>query len=285
MIKSNDGRPQLSCGQFRLDLSKPVVMGILNLTPDSFSDGGRYNGLQAAVERAGQLVSEGAALIDIGAESTRPGAKLVDVNEELDRLMPVLEALVPELTVPISIDTRKPQVMTATIAAGASMINSVDAFTPEGALDAVKDHDVALCLMHMRGEPATMQLDVPVDVNIVFEVKQSLQQRLFACAQAGIDKSRLVVDPGFGFGKTPEQNCQLLHGLGEFANLGYPVMLGCSRKSTIGHITNRPVDQRLGGSLACAAMAVQQGAKIIRAHDVSATVDVIEMVHAIQQIR
>jgi dihydropteroate synthase len=270
---------KIQCGHHILDLEIPVVMGVLNVTPDSFSDGGRYAELPAAVARAEQLVGEGASIIDIGGESTRPGAASVDIREELRRVIPVIECLVARLTVPVSVDTSKPEVMRAAIAAGASMINDVTALRSAGAIDAVAASNVAICLMHMQGEPRTMQNE-PRYTDVLVEVRDFLRSRVAKCVEAGISVTRLAIDPGFGFGKTMEHNLELLRRLPDLVAEGCPVLAGMSRKSMIGKMTGRKDGNRLGGSLALATLAVQSGARIVRAHDVGATVDAIRILAA-----
>jgi dihydropteroate synthase len=246
-------------------------MGVVNVTPDSFSDGGRFLGVQEAITQVRQLADDGADLIDIGGESTRPGAAPVSEAEELRRVLPVLEK-VADLCV--SVDTRRPGVMRAAIEAGASMINDVDALTGAGALNIVAESKCAVCLMHKKGEPATMQREPHYD-DVVAEVKDFLKQRIEAVKAAGIAAERIVVDPGFGFGKTAAHNLELLRRLKEFAPLNLPLLAGLSRKSTLGKITGRPVEERLAGSLAMALLALQGGATILRVHDVKETRDVI----------
>ena len=271
---------QLDCNGKTLDLGSPVVMGILNVTPDSFSDGGRYDVLDAAVEQALKMQTEGAAIIDIGGESTRPGAAAVDLHQELDRVVPVIGVLSRELDIPISIDTSKPGVMREAVAAGAGMINDVNALNAAGAMQAAKDADVPVCIMHMQGQPRTMQ-QAPDYQDVVSEVRQYLSDRVAACEAAGIPRRRIIVDPGFGFGKTLEHNLDLLAALNSFRELGVPLLVGLSRKSTIGQVTGRPVEERLAGSLAAAVMAVERGASIIRVHDVAATVDALKFTLAV----
>ena len=270
---------RLQCGRHTLDLDLPVVMGVLNVTPDSFSDGGRFAGLPAALAQAERLAGEGAAIIDVGGESTRPGAAPVDVGEELRRVIPVIERLVERLALPVSVDTCKPEVMRAAISAGASMINDVTALRAPGAIEAVAESDVAICLMHMQGEPRTMQSE-PRYTDVLVEVRDFLRGRVACCVEAGISVSRLVIDPGFGFGKTLEHNLELLRRLPELAADGYPVLVGLSRKSMIGKLTGRADGERLGGSLALATLAMLAGARILRAHDVAPTVDAIRIVAA-----
>ncbi len=273
---------RIDCNGKSLDLSKPTVMGILNVTPDSFSDGGKYNALDAAIDQALKMQQEGAAIIDVGGESTRPGAPSVSVQQELDRVLPVIEALSGELQIPISIDTSKPRVMQAAVAAGAGMINDVNGLNAAGAIDAARDAGVPVCIMHMLGRPRTMQ-QAPQYYDVVSEVRQYLSERVAACEAAGIPRNQLLIDPGFGFGKTLEHNLALLAGLESLQELGVPVLVGISRKSMIGQITGKSVDDRLPGSLAAAVMAVERGASIIRAHDVAATVDALEFTLAVIQ--
>jgi dihydropteroate synthase len=263
-----------------LDLSVPVVMGVLNVTPDSFSDGGHFADPVQAVARALEMASEGAALIDVGGESTRPGAAPVGADEELARVLPVIKALVASRAPPISIDSSKPEVMAAAAAAGAELINDVRALRAPGALEAAAQSGCAVCLMHMQGEPGTMQR-APAYGNVVEEVYAFLAARIEACASAGIDTRRIVVDPGFGFGKTLEHNLTLMKLLGRFTRLGVPLLVGLSRKSMIGAITGRPVAHRLAGGVALATLAVAAGARIIRSHDVAAAVDAAAITAAV----
>jgi dihydropteroate synthase len=246
-------------------------MGVVNVTPDSFSDGGRFRDPQAALSHARRLLDEGADILDIGGESSRPGAQAVAEQEELDRILPVLKGL---KNVPVSVDTRRPSVMRAVLAEGASMINDIEALSSPGALDAVADTDCAVCLMHKKGEPATMQQD-PSYADVVAEVRQYLATRIAACEIAGIERDRIVVDPGFGFGKTPAHNFRLLRELPAIAGLGLPVLAGWSRKSALGAATGRPAGERLAGSLAAALLALQAGATILRVHDIKETRDVV----------
>lgn len=271
---------QLTCGRFSLDLQQVQIMGILNVTPDSFSDGGRFQHHEQAIAHAHEMVEAGASIIDIGGESTRPGAPEVPLQQELDRVIPLLEALLPQCPVPISVDTSKAQVMLAAANAGASMINDVFALRQEGALAAAATTGLPVCLMHMQGQPRTMQ-QAPEYQDVVIEVKQFLQQRMDACVAAGIDRERIVLDPGFGFGKTLEHNVGLLRDLAQFESLGAPVLAGISRKSMIGQITGREVDERVYGSVLAAFYAMQQGARIIRVHDVAATRDAVCMFEAL----
>lgn len=254
-------------------------MGVLNVTPDSFSDGGRYFDRARAIARALAMVEEGADLIDIGGESTRPGAAPVAEEEELRRVLPVLEAL-DTVSVPISVDTRRPRVMREALAAGASMVNDIEALGAPGALEAVAPSSCAVCLMHMQGRPATMQ-QVPHYADVVGEVKDFLRRRLDACEQAGIARGRIVIDPGFGFGKTLAHNIALLQRLGELAALGVPVLAGLSRKSMLGAILGRPAADRGAASLAAALLAAERGAKILRVHDIRETRDALALWQAL----
>jgi dihydropteroate synthase len=274
----------LQCGRHRIDLDRPVVMGVLNVTPDSFSDGGRYVELPAALEHARRLVAEGAAIVDVGGESTRPGATPVNEDEELRRVVPVIERLAAELRIPISIDTRKPGVMRRSLAAGAAMVNDVAALAAPGALEAIAQSDAAVCLMHMQGEPGTMQA-APNYSDVVREVRDFLGARASACVAAGIARARIAVDPGFGFGKTLEHNLALLAGLPALAADGLPVLAGLSRKRMIGALTGRAEGDRMAGSLAAAVVAAMRGARIIRAHDVRETVDALAVVAAAGGLR
>ena len=246
-------------------------MGVVNVTPDSFSDGGEFLEPKAAIAHARRLIEEGADIVDIGGESSRPGAQAVAEQEELNRVLPVLKAL---KDIPVSVDTRRPSVMRAVLAEGASMINDIEALSAPGALDAVADTDCAVCLMHKKGDPATMQ-NAPSYGDVALEVRDFLSARISACRIAGIEKDRITIDPGFGFGKTVAHNCTLLKRLPELAALGMPVVAGWSRKSTLGAITGRPVDERLAASLSSALLAVQHGATILRVHDVRETRDVV----------
>jgi len=257
----------------------PRVMGVLNVTPDSFSDGGRFTGLDFALRHAQAMVEAGADIIDIGGESTRPGAPEVGEQEEIDRVLPVLEALARELDVTLSVDTSKAAVMRAATAAGAGMLNDVYGLRREGALEAAAASGLPICIMHMRGEPRSMQKN-PQYTDVVAEVEQFLLERAAAAQAAGIPRERIVLDPGFGFGKRLEHNLALLQALPRLARHGYPVLAGLSRKSMLQALTGRPVDERLAGSLALAMLAQQGGAQIIRVHDVAETVDVLRVVAA-----
>lgn len=270
-------RQYLQCGRFGFDLAKrPLVMGILNVTPDSFSDGGRHHALEFALEGAERMIRDGVDIIDIGGESTRPGSPSVPVEEELRRVMPVIYAL-RELGVPLSIDTCKPEVMREAIIAGADMINDINGLRAPGALEAVRDSDCGLCVMHMQGTPQDMQAS-PGYVDVAGEVTAFLRERVVALVAAGVARERITLDPGFGFGKTVEHNYALLRGISLMQQeLGLPVLAGLSRKSMIGAVTGRPVEQRLAGSLAGALAAVAQGARIVRVHDVAETVDALKV--------
>ncbi|MFA5683744.1 MAG: dihydropteroate synthase [Lysobacteraceae bacterium] len=276
--------PSLDCGGRSLLLDRPRVMGIVNVTPDSFSDGGRHADVAAAVAHGLKLVEEGADLIDIGGESTRPGAQAVAEAEEIERVAAVIAALSEKTSVPISIDTSKPAVMRAAVAAGAGLINDVYALRQPGALDAAAELAVPVCLMHMQGEPRSMQ-DAPHYDDVVGEVHRFLAERLFACEMAGLDKRRLLVDPGFGFGKNLAHNLSLLAGLRRFTELGVPLLAGLSRKRMIGELTGRPLDQRAAGSAAAALIAAQHGAMILRVHDVAVTVDALAVWHGVEHAR
>jgi dihydropteroate synthase len=260
--------------------SRPLIMGILNLTPDSFSDGGLFLKPETALAQARRLCAEGADYIDIGGESSRPGAQAVSVQEELDRIMPVIEAIRAELSVNISLDTCKTAVMRAGLAAGVHMINDINALRAEGALACVAQSHAQVCLMHMQGTPRDMQ-QAPYYHDVVADVSAFLQHRIEACMQAGIDKTRLIIDPGFGFGKTVAHNLRLLRELEAFHALGCPLLVGMSRKSMIGAVLNQPVTQRLYGGLALALLATLKGAHIIRTHDVAPTVEVLNMSAAV----
>ena len=274
----------LQCGGHRIELGRPVVMGVVNVTPDSFSDGGRHYATAAALEHAARLAGDGAAIVDVGGESTRPGAAAVDTAEELRRVIPVVERLAGTLPVPVSVDTRNPEVMRRALAAGASMVNDVSALAAPGALEVVAASGAAVCLMHMQGEPETMQAAPRYD-DVVAEVRDFLRRRVGACLAAGIPRDRLAVDPGFGFGKTLEHNLALLDGLSAIASDGLPVLAGLSRKRMIGMLTGRGEGDRLAGSLAAAVVAAIRGARIIRAHDVRETVDALAVLAAASALR
>lgn len=276
---------QLACGKHTLDLRHAQVMGILNVTPDSFSDGGRlYQGdrlsVDAALIHAAQMVDEGASLIDIGGESTRPGAAPVSEQQELDRVLPVLERIVTELDVIVSVDTSRAQVIKEAARLGAGMINDVRALQHEGALAAAAAAGLPVCLMHMQGEPQTMQ-QAPHYQHLLEEINAFFAKRIQACQAAGIPRQQLLLDPGFGFGKTLEHNLLLLNRLDQLTLSGLPLLVGMSRKRMLAEIVNRPVDQRLAAGLVTVVMAVQKGAKIIRVHDVAASVDAVRMTEAV----
>ncbi|MDO8827994.1 dihydropteroate synthase [Methylophaga sp.] len=266
-----------------LDLSAPHVMGIVNVTPDSFSDGGRFFSADKALEQARKLVADGASIIDIGGESTRPGSEPVGVEEEIRRVVPAIEAISAELDVVISIDTMKAEVMRAAVAAGASLINDVNALRGDGALQAAAELNVPICLMHMQGTPQTMQQQPHYD-DVVNEVNTFLIERIAACEAAGISRSKIILDPGFGFGKTARHNLRLMKHLAVFTDSDLPVLVGVSRKSIIGATLNVSVEERLAGSLALASIAVWQGAKIIRSHDVRETVQAIRLCEHVMQV-
>lgn len=273
--------PRLSCGSRVLDLAQPQVMGILNVTPDSFSDGGRYAARDAALRHAAEMVAAGATLIDVGGESTRPGARPVSPVEELERVASVVEAIATELDVIISLDTSTPAVMREGARLGAGLINDVRALRREGALEAAADTGLPVCLMHMLGEPGNMQQN-PYYQNVVSEVRDFLAQRMAACVEAGIPAERVVLDPGFGFAKNLMHNLSLFKHLEALHVLGRPLLVGVSRKSMIGQALGREVHERLPGGLALAALAVAKGACILRVHDVTETVDAVRMVAAVQ---
>lgn len=271
----------LQCGRFELSLDRPLLMGIVNLTPDSFSDGGRHLDPRAAIDAGLAMVEQGADILDLGAESTRPGAATVEPAEEIRRLLPVIEGL-SACGVPLSVDTRKPEVMREVLAAGADMINDIAGFATPAAIEAVAASRCGLCVMHMQGEPGTMQ-QAPAYEDVVAEVQDWLRERVVALGAAGVEATRIVLDPGIGFGKTVDHNLQLLEALDEFAVFGMPLLIGVSRKSLIGALTGRPVDGRLAGSLAAALAAVARGAKIVRVHDVPETRDALRVWQAIEE--
>ena len=272
---------RLSCGSRVLDLSRPHVMGILNVTPDSFSDGGRHAGVLAALRHADAMMAAGATLIDVGGESTRPGACAVSSIEELERVAPVVEAIARELDVIISVDTSTPAVIRETARLGAGLINDVRSLSRDGALEAVASSGLPVCLIHMRGEPGDMQNDPHYD-DVASEVVSFLRERMEACAAAGIPAGRVVLDPGFGFAKNLAHNLSLFNRLEQLHTLGRPLLVGVSRKSMVGQTLQRDVSHRLYGSLALAALAVAKGANILRVHDVAETVDVVRMIAAVQ---
>jgi len=272
---------RLLCGSRVLDLARPQVMGILNVTPDSFSDGGRFSQRDAALRHAEAMVNAGASLIDVGGESTRPGARPVSPAEELERVAPVVEVIAAELDVIVSVDTSTPVVMRECAGLGAGLINDVRALRRDGALDAAADSGLPVCLMHMRGEPGSMQQN-PQYTDVVAEVCDFLGERLAACAAAGISAERVILDPGFGFAKALEHNLGLLKHLEALHAFGRPLLVGVSRKSMIGQVLGREVGERLSGSLALAALALVKGAHILRVHDVAETVDVVRMIVAVE---
>ncbi len=271
----------LQCGRFQLSLERPLVMGIVNVTPDSFSDGNTHFRTDEAVAHGLRLIDEGADLLDIGGESTRPGAQAVTVDEELRRVLPVIQGLA-ECGVPLSIDTCKPEVMRASVLAGADMINDIGGFTVPGAIDAVRDSACGLCLMHMLGEPRTMQQD-PDYGDVVAEVRDYLANGARRLRDAGVSADRIVLDPGFGFGKTVAHNYALLRQLPQVMGDEYPSLIGLSRKSMIGAVTGRPADRRLGGSVAAALAGAMRGTHILRVHDVADTVDALRVWSAVEQ--
>lgn len=278
----------LQCGRYRLTVAgdefRPLVMGILNVTPDSFSDGGRFNALELAISHAEQMIADGVDIIDIGGESTRPGAPPVSPEEELDRVMPVIYAL-RDCGKPLSVDTRRPLVMREALAAGADMINDVEGFRDPDSLAAVSDGDCALCIMHMKGQPQSMQ-QAPHYDDLFAEVRDFLRARVDAAVAAGIGKERICIDPGYGFGKTVDHNLKLLAWQAELQQeVGLPLLAGLSRKSTIGQVTGKPVEQRMAGSVGAALVAAEHGARIIRVHDVAETVDALKVWQAVRLAR
>jgi len=277
---------QLDCAGRMLDLTHPKVMGVLNVTPDSFSDGGQHTGTAAALARAAQMAEEGAAIIDVGGESTRPGAGPVPVGEELERVVPVVEGIAAAgLNVIVSVDTSKPEVMRAAAAAGAGMVNDIRALAVPGALEAVREAAVPVCLMHMQGEPRTMQ-EAPQYADVVQEVKAFLRRRVECCIAAGVARERLLLDPGIGFGKELRHNLLLLRHLQELAQLDLPIVVGLSRKRMIATLLGgAPVDRRLFGSVAGATVAAWLGASILRVHDVRATVEALRIADAVRSVR
>jgi dihydropteroate synthase len=272
----------LRLGPQSIDLTRPVVMGVLNVTPDSFSDGGRFADPDAAIRQAERMAAEGAAIIDVGGESTRPGAAPVSVQDEIGRVVPVIRAIVERFGVPVSIDTSKPEVMQAAVAAGATMVNDVYALRRDGAVAVAASLDAAVCLMHMQGEPRTMQVN-PRYADVAGEVAAFLSGRVDACVAAGIERARILLDPGFGFGKTDRHNIELLAGLERVRALGLPLLVGLSRKRTLGNLTGKPVEGRLAAGIAAAVLAVERGAHIVRTHDVGATLDALKVVAAVMR--
>ena len=271
----------LRAGPYKFDLSHPLIMGIVNVTPDSFSDGGKFLTREAAIAHALQLHEQGADILDVGGESTRPGADEVSTEEELSRVLPVVEAMAAR-NLPVSIDTQKPAVMRAAVAAGACLINDVNALQAEGALAVAADSDAGICCMHRQGTARTMQLDPHYD-DVVAEVKAFLLARAKAAMAAGIDRSRIVLDPGFGFGKTRAHNVALVGALTELAGAGFPILVGLSRKSLLGQFTGRLPEERLAASVTAAIIAVQKGAAIVRVHDVAATRDALTVLAALDK--
>jgi len=270
----------LHCGSFQLDLNHPHIMGIINVTPDSFSDGGKHLAVDQALSHGRQLIAEGASILDVGGESTRPGAEPVSIEEELRRVLPVVEGLSQEGYL-VSIDTRHTEVMAAAIKAGAAMVNDVNGLRAEGALEACAASDVAVCIMHMQGDPLTMQIH-PSYENVVLEVNDFLNLRAEAALQSGIKANQICLDPGFGFGKTVQHNLELLRGLSSLLDLGYPLLAGLSRKSVLGAVTGKGTDDRVHSSIAAALIAVQRGARIVRVHDVAATHNALAVWSAVE---
>jgi dihydropteroate synthase len=270
---------QFVCGKYALTLNRPHVMGIVNVTPDSFSDGGKFYNTDCAVEHALGLIQDGADILDIGGESTRPGAVPVSLEDELSRVIPVIRALSQVSTVPLSIDTYKPEVMRQAIAAGADIVNDVCALQQEGALEAVANSNVGVCLMHMQGTPQTMQLE-PHYLDVVGEVSDFLKARLQAALEHGISKDRILLDPGFGFGKTTAHNITLIQCLGRLVDIGQPLLVGLSRKAVLGKLVGGDEQQRLHAGIAASVISAMKGAKIVRVHDVKATVDALKVVAA-----
>jgi dihydropteroate synthase len=278
-LKGNAGIADFRCGRFRLSLSRPLIMAIINVTPDSFSGDGVARQADKALRLAEQAIADGAHILDIGGESSRPGAQAVSLQEELDRIMPVVEALAC-VDLPLSIDTVKPEVMRAVARAGAAIINDINALREPGAVEAVAETDVGVCLMHMQGEPRTMQ-SAPQYDDVVGEVQDFLQQRSDMVHRAGVAQERILLDPGFGFGKTLEHNLALFSALPRLREMGYPLLVGVSRKSMLGQITGQAVEQRLAASVVAAALAAQRGAAILRVHDVAATRDALAVLAAV----
>jgi len=273
---------KLHAGRYVIDLDRPRVMGVINVTPDSFSDGGHFLVAEDALRQAAAMLDSGADILDVGGESTRPGAEDTSLQEELDRVLPVIEGIVSRLDIPISIDTSKPEVMRAAAAAGASMINDIYALRRDGALDAAKETSVPVCLMHMQGTPGSMQ-SAPAYAALPGDVIDFLAGRVEECMAAGINRDQLIVDPGFGFGKNDQHNLEILAKLGQFAELNLPLLVGLSRKHTLGKLTGKSSDQRAAAGVAAAVIAVQNGAQIVRTHDVAETVDALKVVSAVNQ--
>jgi dihydropteroate synthase len=272
---------QLKLGKHSLSLDRPRIMGVLNVTPDSFSDGGQFLAADDAIRHAEVLVEAGADIVDVGGESTRPGAAVVSEAEEIDRVVPVIEAIAARFDIPVSVDTGKPGVMEAAVSAGAGMINDIYALRLDGALDMATSLDAAICLMHMQGMPSDMQKQPHYD-RLPGEVIDFLAERLEVCMEAGMGVERIVIDPGFGFGKNHDHNLQILASLDQFSALGRPILVGLSRKRTLGHITGRPVTERVAAGVAAAVMAYEKGAAIIRTHDVAETVDALKVAEAVR---
>lgn len=272
----------LRLGSQTLSLDRPLVMGVLNVTPDSFSDGGKFFATDAAIRQAERMFAAGAAIVDVGGESSRPGAGQISEDEELDRVIPVIEIISDGTDIAVSIDTSKPGVMRAAVNAGASMINDVYALRQDGAVEAASELGVAVCLMHMQGEPGTMQ-ENPGYQDIPGDILDFLSKRITACRDAGIDDEKIVIDPGFGFGKTHEHNVRLLASLDRFQELGMPLLVGLSRKSTLGALTGKDVEERLPAGIAAAILAVERGAHIVRTHDVDETIDALKIASAVMQ--
>ena len=275
---------ELRLGDRILTFAQSRVMGILNVTPDSFSDGGRFLSADAALQQAASMSEQGADIIDVGGESTRPGAEELPVQQELDRILPVIQSITARVDVAVSVDTSKPEVMRAAVAAGAVLINDVFALQREGAMQAAAGLDAAICLMHMRGSPAAMQ-DRPAYEELPREIIDFLDERVRACNDAGIDDDRLIVDPGFGFGKNDQHNMKILANLGEFGALRLPLLVGLSRKRTLGKLTGKEADQLVAAGVAAAVIAVSNGANIVRTHDVGPTVDALSVFDAVRQSR
>ncbi|GHF01533.1 dihydropteroate synthase [Thalassotalea profundi] len=269
------------CSRFKLDLTQPKVMGIVNVTPDSFSDGGKFNNIDLALHQVEKMISEGASIIDIGGESTRPGAAEVSDKDELERTIPLLKAIRSRFDILISIDTSKASVMAESIIHGVDIINDVRALQNKGCIEVAAQTDIPICLMHMQGKPRTMQV-APIYNDLIEDIKLFFQQRIEQCQKAGIERQRIILDPGFGFGKTLEQNYKLLANLQEFSSFKLPILSGTSRKSMIGNLLNCPPQERLAGSLATALLAAQNGAHIIRVHDVKETVDALRVLATAQ---
>ncbi|QIQ20708.1 dihydropteroate synthase [Zophobihabitans entericus] len=271
---------EIKFNQSVMDLSYPQVMGILNMTPDSFSDGGRYNQLDAALRHVDEMIQAGATFIDVGGESTRPGALDVSVDEELERVVPIVEKIAQYFDVWISVDTSKPQVITESAKAGAHLINDIRALSEEGALKAAADTGLPVCVMHMQGDPKSMQVAPFYADDVCLAVEKFFEERIASCVNAGIERQKIVLDPGFGFGKTLQHNYRLLAKLGDFHRFGLPLLVGMSRKSMVGQILNIPPTERVIGSVSCAVIAAMQGAQIIRVHDVKETFDALRIVQA-----